>query len=317
MSKSSDQLAPLTSEQQTALEAMSAPVRNVFDRIRATLSNMVRTDIMARHAVGMMVHEVKSNERKYGQNVIGQYAKALGGAYTEVELYQYRALAVTYTKEQLEKLLLRPLPSGGQIAWSHLRLIVRLAGEERKELREEVTEQFFSEKMTAAELARLVQMKLGKEVTERKPLMPTSPTAAMQQLDGYRVAIVSRMSGWKEAIFNKLAETPPDQCDEKLLERLQELRKGQLDLRDTADTLAQDTEKAIQRIERILSAREGKTPPRPEEPKVRIDAPKAAAGGKSMTTAVRRSSASVIDMAMAKARELRRPAVGDDYDDEE
>lgn len=255
------QIVPLTPDQQRAYEELSPEGQAVFRKIRAKAFSLAKLDIMTRWEIGEIVREVTNNERKYGKGIVEQLAKALGGENSQNELYQYRLLANTYTKEHLERLINRPMFNGNQIAWSHLRLLISIDRDTpSSEVRAEMTELLYTEHMTAATLADRIRKRLAGENGDVAPLHPKSPAAAMQQADKYCQAVVSRVPVWEESIFKRVMETPPDQISPKMLEQLEAFAKN---TQESSEVLLQTSKKAadaLERLKRVASKSETAAP---------------------------------------------------------
>lgn len=307
-------LIPLTPEQRKAYEELGPAGQVVYKKIRTKAFNLAKLDVLTRWEIGEIVRDATNNERKYGADIVGKLAKALGGENSEVELYQYRQLANVYSREQVERLISRPMVRGGQISWSHIRALVAVdGGDPASPAREELAELCFKEQLTTAALIDKIRARMDKPERRRGGLAPKTPSAAMQQADKYRQAVVAKLPVWEKAIFGSLVETPPDQVSDKLLQQISDFRKGQEELRAAADAMIKQADEAEVRLKRLLTQRSAQPTAAPKARANGVQAPVSPARPAVRNGAVSSTQANVA-RAMAHAKSLQS-AGSSDYDD--
>jgi hypothetical protein len=102
-------------------ERMNPFLRRAFESIRDLLASAGRAEVKTRHAVGVIVADVKRSRHKYGARAVAQLSEVLGT--DEQTLYRCATVAECWTEPQLEALLGRTTTLGQPLSFSHFVLL--------------------------------------------------------------------------------------------------------------------------------------------------------------------------------------------------
>jgi hypothetical protein len=114
-----------------AVKQMCPALREQYDSARRLLSSAASSDARARYRVGTIVAEIKKREDRYGTRAVTLLATALGR--DETTLYRYATVAETWSESALADLLLKRMPCGEPLSWSHLLELAAIASPEHRE----------------------------------------------------------------------------------------------------------------------------------------------------------------------------------------
>ena len=98
-------LAIQKERQETAIAEMTPDLKKVYKKIKSKTEAMEKGKVLAAYEVGEYVIEVTANERKYGEAAVATLAIALGNQFVKNQLWDFRQLANSYTRSQIEKLV--------------------------------------------------------------------------------------------------------------------------------------------------------------------------------------------------------------------
>jgi hypothetical protein len=245
-----------TSQQRAAYEEMLPAAKAAFKKIYTKASNLATADLLTRWEIGDVVLEGTKNERLYGQEVVKQWARALGDDVNEVQLYQYRRFAGAFSREDLLALLERRTVKGGQISWTHVRALLPLErGQGAAKCRKEIIERIFQDGLSCTQVSEAVKEHLGGPMSKggRTPAAPKTPKQAMTQIEKFSSAIINRAELWDRALWKAVGDGPAEQCTPDLLEQLEKTRASQVELQARIEELVLRADSAIARVKRVLA----------------------------------------------------------------
>lgn len=135
---------------------MNPLLRKACESIRELLASAGRSEVRSRHAVGVIVSEVKRTRHKYGARAVAQIATALGT--DEQTLYRCAVVAECWTEPQIEALLERTTELGQPLSFSHF---VLLASVSSARTRAALFDRAVREALSVRRLALLVEVPEG------------------------------------------------------------------------------------------------------------------------------------------------------------
>lgn len=211
-------------------------------------------NILVYHEIGALILDVIANEGRYGEKAVPNLAKALAGEWTENELWARRAFADAYTKSELEGLLEKRTACGNRLSLTHLQLLAGLPIDQRKKWTREV----IAKELTTRELVSELQQHLGKKKTPgrgRPPKPPKSVSSGLTQIQSYRDAVKNRIEMWDKHVFQKILKFSPEDCNEELLEQLdQTIQTEETDIKHAEHIIA-SAQQAKARVKRVIDSR--------------------------------------------------------------
>jgi hypothetical protein len=182
-----------------AVRQMSPELRAQYDSLRRLLASATTNDVRARYRIGQVVAEIKTREDRYGARAVPLLAAALGR--DETTLYRYASVAETWDEGALEELLLKRMPMGEPISWSHLlELATVRSPEARARLLNETLVRGLSVRALAAMARGVPPIDLG-----------ASPARSLSQLERIvrTCAVVEKRFTLNDRVLAELADQNP------------------------------------------------------------------------------------------------------------
>lgn len=115
-------------------EEQEGKLNGAIAEVKQKLASAERGDLLARHAVAVVILEVK-DAAKYGENALERMQEEIG--LDRATLYRYASVAEAWTKTDFAKLCDRTNSKQMPLTWSHLELLATVRdGRSRKALLE-------------------------------------------------------------------------------------------------------------------------------------------------------------------------------------
>ena len=114
-----------------------------LEELKKLLSEVTSKDMVGRHAIGVVVNDVKNTPDTYGKEAVKQLAQDLG--FEKSTMYEYANVAEAWPARDFTKLCERRTGNGMPITFSHLVELIRIKNEaSRAKLLEKVFEDSLS-----------------------------------------------------------------------------------------------------------------------------------------------------------------------------
>lgn len=245
-------VSPVEKKRLALLKEMTPACRKVAEDFDTKMSKSAQGVIMISYDMGSRLREVVENEGEYGSKAVetlAAYLNVKGGATT---LYGLRDFAESFDREFVKANSVKPMANGDYLTlqhWSQLRKIA-----EQKD-REKLLNRVFKESLSANELEK--EVRAGSKTKHsrqggRKPGIPTSVLAGVQQTLSIGNKFVNLEDVVEKHVFDKIDEMPADQINDTLLEKLGECKETLESLGRSGTALLRRVEKGISRVTRVL-----------------------------------------------------------------
>ena len=244
----------LRGEKAKLMKSMPKAWQRGVTRMLKINKSRVRAEVLSRFDMGEIVHNMSTEEKKYGQNAVEKAAKMLD--VREVDLWTFRRIATAFTKPELEKMLTQTFKNGGKWGYTHIAALASVTNDKKRlALKKEVV----TKSLTSRELIAKIQRTLASTNRPgRTPNMPKSIAGGLAQIKQQATKSENYMPGWDKAVFKRLREASPDTLDGELLSLLKETRTVEVKAESAAKKIVQQLEVAITRVESVVEKRKAK-----------------------------------------------------------
>lgn len=265
---------PSRAEQMKIFRAMPEELQKIATKLDEQHAAEVKSVLLVNWDKGKQIEAVIENSgNRYGENAVEQLAAYLGTSTTA--LYDLRTYCQVYNRDEVKLIGDRKMENGRRVSLGHLMAIMRIKSgpADRKKL----LEMTFEKSLTTNELALEISSKFeSRNVRKggRKPSVPTSPGAGIDQIRTKCAELHNRIKPWTASIFDELDEAEPDRFSPGMLSKME---KADEEIRKTAEGLEAAharLAKNIERARRVLMQRKS-TPPVSKGPKASLPSKKA------------------------------------------
>lgn len=203
-----------------------------IDHLRELIGDASVLDALVRHGVGTVVKKVRGDRAKYGERALKQLEDAFD--FDENTLRRFEAVAETWTKADLKKLLHRKNVKGLPLTWSHLELLAQVSSGAR---RDKFIEKILHDALSVRELRVLIHPPpAAKNEAMGGPLCGAAP---IRQLTSHVLEVTRDVRRLDEFLGGEAAASP-DYRD-----TLASAAKAYTELRAACDAAIQKLESSL------------------------------------------------------------------------
>jgi hypothetical protein len=210
-------LLPMEAKRKELYESMPPEAQKVSDRIGKRQKQMASGVIAMLYDTGDDVKNLLTTIKATTQ--IMESLAACNGLNVS-SLYEAKAIAVAYTKEEVLALANRPMANGNYISWMHIVEILKCGtAAKRKQLFEKV----FNESVSATALKEEIKATIPRENIRtggRKPSKPVHPLAGADDIRELSQKFNNRVDMWEESVFGVIEKMSADKVEPLYLEKL-------------------------------------------------------------------------------------------------
>jgi hypothetical protein len=249
------------SASEVALRACNEPLLKLRQEIQQLILDGHRNNIMQNYAIGELIKLADSNSEMYGEGALGRLTASLD--ISPAILYSCHALATTFTRGGIVKMLKKRMKNGNTLTFGHLLELSKL----RQEFRERVPEVLkltWSNNWTVEALAGEIQQILGRRLDDklskrgRKPSVPRTAAAGITQIWRLSEGFCKRQEGFECAVFDSLREISATECTPQLASNIRQAVVAQAQLGDVVKHNVVSLTESLARIEKILKSKSAK-----------------------------------------------------------
>lgn len=263
-------VAPVEKKRADLLRDMTPAGREIAKEFEKKLGQGARGIVLIQYDLGAQLVNVIEHEADYGSNFVGQLADYLGIAGGETMLYALRNFADSFERKFVETETLAPLTDGTYLELGHwIKLTQLKEHSDVKKYLKRIREESLSVRALSREVAAANSKLKHTRQGGRKPGVPTSPIAGLQQT----FSMAQKFANWEPVLEQSVCEPiehmSAELVSDDLLTKLKMTHDKLLLMGKSTDKSIKYLERNIARVERILAAR-----PKEEKPAKKA-APKA------------------------------------------
>lgn len=246
-------LSPIEKKRAALLKSMSPACREVAEDFSQKLTKASQGVVLISYDMGARVRQVREDVAQYGSNAIEVLGAYLGISATA--LYSLHGFANAFEREFVRENSSRVLPDGTHLSLGHWTAISKIS-ENKDRLR--MLNRVFRESLSANAVEREVkaaEKKTNRRSGGRKPSVPTSVLAGVQQTLSLGKKFNNLEPLLIEQVFDKIDVMAPDQVNDVLLTKLGECKEALEALTTNSATLLKRVNSGITRVNRVLDAK--------------------------------------------------------------
>jgi hypothetical protein len=259
------------SQREKIIDNMTPQFREKLEYFKNWYRNEASHSLRCRYELGLQVMELYDDEKNnngntYGRNAIGHVCKLL--RWEDDLIRMALRFAKIYSKEELEQLCTKTLPSGEPLSWSHVRTLIPVTDAKQ---RQELLDKAVKEGLTCMELAQEVKNLMDRPSVDGRGRPPRQPkdfdTAVAQQKKHCGDWDRRYFKVWApedKSLVAHAAKLAPNEITEDHLRQARELANELRRVADQANDQADKADQVVKTFEHILEDRKEKTPADPE-----------------------------------------------------